>query len=513
LGEGERKQKDLEARARSAAAFAAIFTLVAGGKLAGLTPSYVAVVASGLALAGLIAAWRFTVGARDAGLELAEQEVEREHTELVGRAPVAAVGQIDPTQIGVDAAAQTILDGGRVPRYAGRAVDGELRGAVKAALEGSGPWIVVVMGPSKVGKSRALFEALRHCAQDRELALVAPVDGDALRALLSSGRLRPQHSRVVLWLDDLEPFLNADVRLATLRRWHAGGAGWIVAATYGGKGSELIAGSAAGGLATIAAEVLADACEIPMEATTASELSALRSATSREQFEGVERHGLAAYLVAAPALERKLYTQRHAPGEDPCPEGLAVVHAAVDWARCGRTDPIPEQTLRRLWRSYLPVGVDPTDEGFAGALAWALRPVAGTIALVQRTGSYQAFDYVVRLVRDRPGVEPPREASWLAATETASDAQALAVGTSAYGHSRLDHARRALVRARESTLDEVAAIAGFNLGVVLGELDRSEEAIGVYDDVVARFGEAPEPALREIATQVLRAQEDADAND
>ncbi len=53
--------------------------------------------------------------------------------------------------------------------------------------------------------------------------------------------------------------------------------------------------------------------------------------------------------------------------------------------------------------------------------------------------------------------------------------------------------------ARQSEVDEVAAIPGFNAGVVLGELDRSEEAIAVYDEVVARFGDAAEPAAREAA--------------
>jgi len=46
-----------------------------------------------------------------------------------------------------------------------------------------------------------------------------------------------------LWLDDLELFLNEDVTLAILREWHAGVRGRIIAATYGGKGSERIAGS------------------------------------------------------------------------------------------------------------------------------------------------------------------------------------------------------------------------------------------------------------------------------
>ena len=40
--------------------------------------------------------------------------------------------------------------------------------------------------------------------------------------------------------------------------------------------------------------------------------------------------------------------------------------------------------------------------------------------------------------------------------------------------------------------------------VVLGQLNRSKEAIEVYDEVVARFGEAPEPALREqVATALV----------
>ena len=51
------------------------------------------------------------------------------------------------------------------------------------------------------------------------------------------------------------------------------------------------------------------------------------------------------------------------------------------------------------------------------------------------------------------------------------------------------------ISARRSSVDEVAAIAGYNLGVVLGALDRSADAVAVYDDVVARFGDATEPFL------------------
>jgi TolA-binding protein len=44
----------------------------------------------------------------------------------------------------------------------------------------------------------------------------------------------------------------------------------------------------------------------------------------------------------------------------------------------------------------------------------------------------------------------------------------------------------------------------FNKGVTLGQLERSEEAVGVYDEVLARFGDATEAALREQVAQALQ---------
>lgn len=100
------------------------------------------------------------------------------------------------------------------------------------------------------------------------------------------------------------------------------------------------------------------------------------------------------FLVAAPKLERKLSTGQHERGDPPCPEGRAVIDAAVDWARCGRTDPIAEQSLRELWTSYLGHSARAADDVFVSGLDWAVRPVAGTIALLQlSTGGYEPFDY------------------------------------------------------------------------------------------------------------------------
>jgi tetratricopeptide (TPR) repeat protein len=110
---------------------------------------------------------------------------------------------------------------------------------------------------------------------------------------------------------------------------------------------------------------------------------------------------------------------------------------------------------------------------------------------------------VVRLVGDKPDAEPPRDPAWTAAIQTVTDAQASAVGVTAYRWSRLDDAAAAFDRARASSFDEVAAIAGYNVGVVLGELGRSADAVVVYEEVVARYGEDPAPALREPVAAAL----------
>jgi tetratricopeptide (TPR) repeat protein len=478
--------------------------LVAAAALAGLS---VPLGVPWLAVAGVIVAAAGGLSRLVMSVQRARLESRRERLESARqlRVPVAPITEVDPTLIGVDLAAQTVLPGGELPDYIGREVDAALRDAVAAALDGRGRWLVVVVGGTKVGKSRTLFEALGRCSRARELELVTPVNGDALRSLLIPGlSVRARAAHAVLWLDDLEPFLNQGVTLQTLREWQAGGQGRIVAATYGGRGSELIAGSSTGGLATIAADVLQHAREISLRPTTAGELDPLRARLSDAEFEAVQRHGLAAYLVAGPALERKLITSRHAPGENPCPEGVAVVYTAIDWARCGRTDPISHEILRQLWPTHLAAGSPDTDDGFATGVAWALRPVAATIALLQRTGSYQAYDYVIRLVRDKPGAEPPRDPAWVAAIETATTAtEAFAVGVAAYRHSRLKDAATAFTCARESSVDGVAAIAGYNLGVVLGELGPSAEAVAAYDEMVTRYGDHPTPALREQVATAL----------
>jgi tetratricopeptide (TPR) repeat protein len=445
--------------------------------------------------AGVVAALVFAVAlfvVKAARLRL-EKRREQWESDRRLRIPVTPAAEVDPLSIGVERAAQSVLPGGEHPAYLPRGVDTAVREGILAAVEGRGRWLVVMQGPSKVGKSRTLFEGL--LAADAKVQVVAPINGDAVKALLVPGQApRWNPGSKALWLDDLEPFLNDGVTWQTLREWHAGArpdSPRIVLATYGGKGSERIAGSTTAGLATTAGEMLQHALEIPLAATSPSEEANLPDAASDADRAAIRQSGLAAFLVAGPALERKLRTGLHAPGAAPCPAGAVLVDAVVDWTRCGRTDPISDTLLRQVCPATTP-GAD-----FATALAWATNPVAGNIALITHTPTGStAYDYVVRLRRDNPDTPPPPDPIWTAAITTASPAQANSVAYAAYEAGRLTDAAAALDRARIATTPELAAQASNNYGVVLSELGRGADAVAVYQRVVDDHGDDPSPGVR-----------------
>ena len=269
------------------------------------------------------------------------------------------------------------------------------------------------------------------------------------------------------------------------------------------RGQRLITGAAIGGLATIAAEVLQHAREISLDRTSSEELAPLRNRLPETEFAAVARHGLAAYLVAGPSLQRKLTTDRHSPGEPACPEGVAVVHAAVDWSRCGRTDAIGADTLRTLSAAYLPTDTTLSDNDFQVGLDWALRPVAATIAVLQprQSEGYRAYDHVVRLVTEQPGTMAPREQIWAAALDTAAAAQAFTVGIAAVAYSRTAQAIDAFTRARDGSVDDLSVFSGFNLGIALSQAGRSTDAITACQWVADSWAEDVE--RREVVAKAL----------
>jgi tetratricopeptide (TPR) repeat protein len=134
--------------------------------------------------------------------------------------------------------------------------------------------------------------------------------------------------------------------------------------------------------------------------------------------------------------------------------------------------------------------------------------VAGNISLIRHAGSYLAYDYIIRLVGDRPGAEAPREPVWAAAIQSAHDAQAVTVALAAYQWGRPQDAATAFARARQSANSRIAALAGYDLGLLYGELGRSDEAIEAYQRVIDDYGHDPTPALREIVSRAREALQD-----
>ncbi|MGN6664552.1 MAG: tetratricopeptide repeat protein [Solirubrobacterales bacterium] len=416
--------------------------------------------------------WRLWIAMRKATLE---ENLEEAKLDRRLRIAIQKVGSADPRQIGVDPATQDLLPGGEIPKYLPRTKDQEVRQALADAFSGQGRWIVAVCGSSKTGKSRLLFEAIKwYGEQSHNAYLIAPKDGAALKSLIEPNQL-PSHladKNLIVWLDDLETFVAEGVDLDVLQEWQERN-GIVFAATYGGKGSERVREASDTGLSVLSETLLQHSKQIGLSRTDANELEALPKNVPESLREEIERHGLPAVMVSGPALERKLMTGRHALGDSECLSGVAITRAAVDWARCGRTDPISAEDLEDLWQNYLPAGVQASDEQFETGLEWALRPVSGTIALLHHAGGYLAYDYVVSLV-DKQG--PPHEAAWASTLQNPDPGQAFSVGVRANQHGRSQDAEAAMRIAGNSSDARLVLAANHNLGVVLKEQGRIEEA-------------------------------------
>jgi tetratricopeptide (TPR) repeat protein len=398
---------------------------------------------------------------------------------------VQPVDQVDPIAIGVDPASREVTRlAGDLPDYLRRDADGEVDEALGGALDNTGRWMVVVYGLPKVGKSRTLFEALRriHREGKYDLRLVAPTDANSLRALLeridARRSIRSRRVRHVLWLDDLETFVGERIGLKELQAWRRKNA--IVVATYGGKGSERDLGPKSEWIGALADKIMSLARQVGLQRTTPEELERLPASLAGVSRDIAAKYGLAAALVAADALELKLKQQQHGAMQPKCPAGAAIVYAAISWARCGRNDPISEERLGRLWTDYMDDDApDPEPGDFDKGLDWAVDPVAGRIALLERVGeadTFRAFDYIRGFAASDPQSPPISEGTWREALATDDPAQLFSVGVAARAAKRLQDAERAFAAASEEGDGEIAAAANFNLGVLQQERNESEPA-------------------------------------
>ena len=97
-----------------------------------------------------------------------------------------------------------MLNGNAVPAYVPRDVDDELTQKITFLAQCGG--LLVIVGDSTAGKSRAAYQALLRAVPDYRL--ISPFDRNELRDSFASIAVMPD--RVILWLDNIEKYLGSD---------------------------------------------------------------------------------------------------------------------------------------------------------------------------------------------------------------------------------------------------------------------------------------------------------------
>jgi tetratricopeptide (TPR) repeat protein len=327
----------------------------------------------------------------------------------------------DPVLIGVHPAEastgdtqQSRTDG--LPRYIPREVDPALREAIHSG------GLVVVVGESTAGKSRAAFEAIRARAPDHLLAV--PSSREALAAVAAS---LSEARRAVLWLDDLERFLGPGGLTPALVAALAAKPGRevILLGTMRTAEYERFASRADPALGerersawwasrdvlraahTVSLGRLWSPAELARAARFADDPRIARALGQAAAF------GIAETLTAGPVLLRDW---RNAWNVGAHPRAAALVAAAVDCRRAGLDEPAPRDLLEGLHTHYLESrgGHALRPESIDEAWAWALQPVHGASSLLIPAGPsdqdprYLAFDYLI----DQPNHEPIPPETW-----------------------------------------------------------------------------------------------------
>ncbi|MBF6302681.1 tetratricopeptide repeat protein [Nocardia amamiensis] len=311
---------------------------------------------------------------------------------------------------------------------------------VRAALAGAR--LVLLIGPSKAGKTRTLFEALR-CELPH--ALVVVPDRSTLADVAGCREYQDAAEMIVVWLENVDEFLTAEraltprmLAMLTARRARTVVVGTLRSERYHELNIE-------GELARDIRAVLEQSSRIELEPTSASPVE---QATAGQLYPGLDlsRHGVAEMLVGAPAL--LAYYRRGYTAARVAPQVVAfttVVEVVIDWVRVGRPDRIPESRVLDLARKVIDTrhsGYDISDRDLTEAIAQARLPITGAGATSaidstwltgSRTRGYRPFDYLLAADDDRQQ-RPPRpipDFFWREAIQNAPPAIRFAVAYSA----------------------------------------------------------------------------------
>jgi hypothetical protein len=393
-----------------------------------------------------------------------------------GRLPT--VSEVSPYQMGVSRSAYASDDTDRNDPYVRRReVDGRLR----ETLSKSESRFIILIGDSKSGKSRTMYEAVLQALP--ESPLVVPVDEEAIGKLFSlDPPLDMQPTPGVLWLDDLDEARLGALTPAFLDRLESDVV--IVASMTSQRRDRIMASDS--DIGRVARQALDSAEKIHLDfELTDEEREEAEALYPEERFD----YSIGEPLVAADRLAARFDGGRDTRDDDSRPAGYALVRAAIDWRRAGLSRPIRDSELRALYPVYLSsvrAGLVPSEDLYNGGLAWACEPVASHVALLERVNlgeeqGFVAFDYFVALL-DGQHTHPRRDvlpALWDFVIESVSEEEMMPAGLTAYLRNDLATAER-VWRTVEGGSSRYIAEAAVNLGILLSEQDDVEGARAAY---------------------------------
>lgn len=279
-----------------------------------------------------------------------------ERRDCVGRL-ISELGDGDAVAFGVHPSVQASTDpsvgNAPLPGYLPRRHDKALRADIARAEHGSR--VVVLVGQSSTGKSRACWEAMRSMLPDWFVwHPLAPTRPTAVLEALEGNRLRP---RTVIWLDEMQLFLAAPTvgeqvatRLHELVQDQSRGPLLVLGSMWPRYIDQISREPAWDHAAARLLLRIARIINVPQD-FTGWDLTALRERLRAEPDAilrlAVARAGtrVCQFLAGVPHLMAR-YEQADATTQ-------AVVWAAMDARRLGHGRLIPEDFLRRAARSYL----------------------------------------------------------------------------------------------------------------------------------------------------------------
>lgn len=393
------------------------------------------------------------------------------------------VADLDPYRLGVTPSAYGNRETyGQHDEYVQRSEDARIADALRPRR------LVLLVGPSKSGKSRTAFEALRNHCQWRDALLAEPIPEsldhfEGHPALSTSDPL-------VIWLDDLHRFLPPTGRLSqrTISRILDRSGPTVLIGTLRTEQLKLMRGTE-GELTRELRMVLDNAIQIRLNSTK-GEPDAQARALMAYPLLGLEPggpFGLAEMLAGAPELLRQY---RDDAATDPLLN--ALIQTCIDWTRCGFMRPMPQQDLLAVAQEILEENrpdLEIRADDLDAALCQARKGIAGggQVALLHtyrlanerprryrrahrqrgRSRGYEAFDYLVAADDGQvdEGARPVDDAIWHRFLNRATNSDAIYIGVAAIQRGNMPVALAATRRAAEAG-DPVGQL---NLGVLLAE--------------------------------------------